>query len=133
MRTGCRRMHVISCRSGADPSSMTTDSDRERKEPPVRLAGSDDETRHADDGQTAVLHQDLVQVILHNDDQNTMDHVVRSLVRVFGHSRPLAEKIMIEAHEQGRAIAEVEDENSAQQHRDQLRSCGLVATVEKLR
>ena len=133
MRTGCHRMPAISCRSGAHPPSMTTDSDRERKETPVRLAGPDDETRHADDGQAAVLHEDLVQVILHNDDPNTMDHVVRSLVRVFGHSRPLAEKIMIEAHEQGRAIAEVEEENSAQQHRDQLRSCGLVATVEPLR
>ena len=112
---------------------MTTDSDRERKETPVRLAGPGDETRHADDGQAVVLHEDLVQVILHNDDQNSMEHVVGSLMRVFGHSRPLAEKIMIEAHEQGRAIAEVEEANSAQRHRDQLRSCGLVATVEKLR
>lgn len=76
--------------------------------------------------------EDLYQVILHNDDHNTMEHVVRCLMRVFGHPEPLAIKIMLEAHERGRAIAEVEAETPARRHRDQLQSFGLTATVEPI-
>ena len=76
-------------------------------------------------------HENLYQVILHNDDRNTMDHVVRCLMRVFGHGEQLAVKIMFEAHEKGSAIAEVEAESLARLHRDQLRSLGLTATLEK--
>ncbi len=76
--------------------------------------------------------EDLFQVILHNDDYNAMEHVVRCLMRVFGHSEPLAIKIMLEAHERGKAVAEVEAETPARRHRDQLQSLGLTATVEPL-
>jgi ATP-dependent Clp protease adaptor protein ClpS len=76
--------------------------------------------------------EDMYQVILHNDDHNTMDHVVSCLMRVFGHSEQLAAKIMLEADEKGKAIAEVEAETPAKLHRDQLQSFSLSATVEKL-
>jgi ATP-dependent Clp protease adaptor protein ClpS len=76
--------------------------------------------------------EDMYEVILHNDDHNTMDHVVRSLVRVFGHTVTLAEKIMRDAHRLGSAVAEVEAETEAKLHRDQLQSYGLSATVEKI-
>lgn len=76
--------------------------------------------------------EDLYQVILHNDDHNTMEHVVYSLMQVFGHPQPLAVKIMLEAHERGQAIAEVEAETLARRHRDQLQSFGLTATVEPI-
>jgi ATP-dependent Clp protease adaptor protein ClpS len=76
--------------------------------------------------------EDMCQVVLHNDDWNTADHVVRCLVHVFGHSRQLARRIMLEAHATGRAVAEVEGETQAKLHRDQLQSHGLSATVEKL-
>ena len=79
-----------------------------------------------------VLHEDVCQVVLYNDDDNTMDHVVGCLVRIFGHSVELAAKIMIEAHSAGRAIAEVEAETAARHHCGQLQSLGLVATVEKV-
>jgi len=81
---------------------------------------------------TAVRHEDLFQVILHNDDHTHADYVVRSLQRIFGHSLDLALKIMIEAHRRGRAIAEVESESPARTHRDQLQSCGLLSTIEKI-
>jgi ATP-dependent Clp protease adaptor protein ClpS len=76
--------------------------------------------------------EDMYQVILHNDDKNTVEHVVRCLMRVFGHNGPLAVKIMMEAHERGKAVAEVEAESEAKRHRDQLQSFGLSATVEKI-
>ena len=76
--------------------------------------------------------EDMYQVILHNDDRNIAEHVVDCLVRVFGHSLDLAVKIMLEAHNTGQAIAEVEGETEAKLHRDQLESYSLNATVEKI-
>ena len=70
------------------------------------------------------------QVILFNDNVHEADYVVDCLCRIFGHPRPLAEKIMLEAHHRGRAIADVEDKEHAELHMNQLRSRGLTATVE---
>jgi ATP-dependent Clp protease adapter protein ClpS len=72
------------------------------------------------------------QVVLHNDDHNAAEYVVVCLMKVFKHDQPLAVKIMMEAHTRGRSIAEVEAESHAVRHRDQLRSLGLSATVEKV-
>lgn len=92
------------------------------------------DTRHAvhPDAETTSKHEDTYQVVLHNDDVNSMERVVLSLMRVFRHSAELAAKIMLEAHDRGRAVAEVEAETPARQHCDQLKSLGLVATVEKI-
>lgn len=76
--------------------------------------------------------EDMYQVVLFNDDVNTMDRVVKALTHVFGHTEQLAIRIMLEAHEKGRAVAEVEPEEKARLHRDQLQSYGLTATVEKV-
>ena len=76
--------------------------------------------------------EDICQVILHNDDHNEAGYVARCLMQVFGHGQDMAVKIMMEAHRRGRSIAEVEAESAAIQHRDQLRSFGLSATVEKV-
>ena len=84
------------------------------------------------DTATQERQEDIVQVVLHNDDKNTMEHVVESLMKVFGHPLPLAAKIMMEAHNRGRAIAEVEALSRALLHRDQLRSYSLSATIERL-
>lgn len=81
---------------------------------------------------SAVEIEDLYQVVLWNDDHNTMEHVVECLMRVFAHPLQLAQKIMREAHEKGRAVAEVEAESLAILHRDQLQSMGLTATLEKI-
>lgn len=72
------------------------------------------------------------QVILHNDDHNDAAYVVLCLMKVFSHGQQLAFKIMMEAHTRGRSIAEVEAETPAMKHRDQLRSLGLSATVERV-
>lgn len=82
--------------------------------------------------QTATKREPVCQVVLHNDDINSVEHVVTCLQAVFAHNMELAAKIMLEAHQHGRAIAEVEDETPAIAHRDQLRSYGLSATVEPI-
>lgn len=72
------------------------------------------------------------QVILFNDDHNNAEYVVMCLMKVFGHNMAIAAKIMLEAHNRGRAIAEVEDKEKAQLHKDQLQSLGLTASIEKI-
>jgi ATP-dependent Clp protease adaptor protein ClpS len=71
-------------------------------------------------------------VILHNDDHNEMFYVVRSLVRSvpdLGTTR--ATQIMLEAHNQGKAIVTSCPLELAELYRDRLVSCGLTATIEK--
>ncbi len=73
------------------------------------------------------------QVILWNDDVNEMGHVVRALMSVFGHNRQMAAKIMMDAHRNGRTVAEVEDREKARRHRDILQNgWGLTVEIGKL-
>ena len=89
-------------------------------------------TREVDAGvDTAARLEDMYQVVLFNDDHNSMEHVVLCLQRIFAHPEPLAIKIMLEAHENGKAIAEVEAETEARLHVGQLQSSGLTATMER--
>ena len=74
----------------------------------------------------------VCQVVLYNDDVNTFEHVVRSLMVVFGHPIELSSRLAMEAHTTGRAIAEVEDANKAIPHKEQLISFGLTAEVERI-
>ena len=98
----------------------------------IVMGGTTTIERPVADTDTAERLEDMCQVVLHNDDYNTMEHVVLCLMRVFGHNEQLAVKIMLEAHEKGKAIAEVEAETPAKLHRDQLQSFSLSATVEKV-
>jgi ATP-dependent Clp protease adaptor protein ClpS len=84
-----------------------------------------------DDGFGSGLGWDS-QVVLFNDDVNTFDHVIQCLMSVFGHCGQLAAKIALEAHTKGRAIAEVEPRERAEQHAGALRRQGLRATVESI-
>ena len=71
-------------------------------------------------------------VILHNDDHNTMPHVVRALVASVPEvSVEQAVAIMYEAHTQGRALVIVCPLERAELYRDRLESRGLTATIEK--
>ena len=71
-------------------------------------------------------------VILHNDDHNEMTHVVRSLVICVPEvSAEEAVRIMLEAHESGRALVIVCPLERAELYRDRLQSRGLTATIEK--
>ncbi len=70
------------------------------------------------------------RVLLHNDDVNSMDHVVRALGRVFKFGRPECERIMLEAHRNGVALCAIEPLEQAEFHRDQLISLSLISTIE---
>ncbi len=71
------------------------------------------------------------KVLLHNDDVNTMEHVVMALSRVFRFDAPKCQKIMLEAHRNGVALCTIEPLEQAELHRDQLISFSLIATIEQ--
>ena len=72
------------------------------------------------------------RVVLHNDHHNSMDHVVRSLMKsVPSLGRDEATHIMMEAHHHGQATVIVCRKEEAELYRDRLQSCGLTATIEE--
>ncbi len=72
------------------------------------------------------------RVVLHNDDRNTMEHVVESLVRcVPSLTVEAAAAIMLEAHTEGRATVVECPKETAEHYRDALESRGLTATIER--
>ncbi len=70
------------------------------------------------------------KVLLHNDDVNSMEHVVKALRQVFKFELEECVRIMLEAHDEGVALCIVEPLEQAELHRDQLLSFSLVATIE---
>lgn len=70
------------------------------------------------------------KVLLHNDDVNSMEHVVKALRQVFKFDEQECVRLMIEAHNNGLALCAVEPLEQAELHRDQLISFSLVASVE---
>jgi len=73
----------------------------------------------------------LFKVLLHNDEVNSMEHVVHALMNVFKFERSVCERIMLEAHRSGVALCTVEPLEQAELHRDQLASFSLTATIER--
>jgi len=70
------------------------------------------------------------RVLLHDDDVNDMDFVVRALQEVFAFPRADARAVMSEAHCTGVALCKIEGRPAAEKHRDGLRSFGLTSTIE---
>lgn len=71
-------------------------------------------------------------VLLHNDDHNSMDHVIYALVESVPElSIERAAEIMLEAHVQGRAVVVTTPLELAELYRDRLETFGLTATIEK--
>ncbi len=65
------------------------------------------------------------RVILHNDDHNSMEHVVRSLRKcVQSLSESDAEAVMLEAHTAGKAVVIECPKEAAEHYRAGLESCG---------
>lgn len=73
------------------------------------------------------------RVLLHNDDHNSMDYVVKTLIRTIpGMSTEEAHRIMMEAHNHGQATVIVCSREEAEMYCERLHSYRLIATVEKV-
>ncbi|MCC6381800.1 MAG: ATP-dependent Clp protease adaptor ClpS [Dehalococcoidia bacterium] len=71
------------------------------------------------------------RVVLHNDDVNSMDHVVRALLRsVPSLTTEEASVIMLTAHHQGQADVVTCPKEAAEHYRARLQSFSLTATIE---
>lgn len=71
-------------------------------------------------------------VVLHNDDVNSMEHVVRSLLRSVPElTLERAVEVMLAAHTQGHADVVTCPLERAELYRDRLEACGLTATIER--
>lgn len=75
-------------------------------------------------------HGERYNVILFNDDYNSMDHVALTLMTVIGLSPEQALSVMMTAHTQGTAIAATTHKEHAEAYRDGLEDAGLTATIE---
>ena len=71
------------------------------------------------------------RVLLHNDDFNDMDHVVRALLTtVRSLDMDDAVRIMLEAHLTGTALVTICPLETAEFYRDGLRDFGIGSTIE---
>ena len=72
----------------------------------------------------------MYRVIIHNDDVNSMDHVILALQETFKMELEECIMIMLEAHKTGAALCRVEPMELAEHHRDILKAFSLSSTIE---
>jgi len=72
----------------------------------------------------------LFKVLLHNDDINTMEHVVRSIIVLTPHDVRRAKEIMSEAHKTGLALVLVTHQERAELYQEQFQSMSLKVSIE---
>lgn len=70
------------------------------------------------------------RVILHNDDHNTFEHVILSILRLTPLSEEEAVKRTLEAHETGASLLLVTHKERAELYVEQFASVGLTVTCE---
>jgi ATP-dependent Clp protease adaptor protein ClpS len=70
------------------------------------------------------------KVLLHNDDKNSMDFVVLSIVELTPLNEQDAVQRMLEAHKTGVALLLVTHKERAELYKDQFASKGLTVTIE---
>lgn len=70
------------------------------------------------------------KVVLHNDDVNTFEHVILSILRLTPLKEEEAIERTIEAHETGVAVLLVTTRERAELYVEQFASCGLIVTCE---
>jgi ATP-dependent Clp protease adaptor protein ClpS len=81
-----------------------------------------------------VTHNDLDalwNVIVWDDPVNLMNYVVYVFQKVFGYNRSLANKLMMEVHNEGKSLVATEGREQAELHVQQLHQYGLQATLRR--
>ncbi len=96
---------TITCAPDVDTSVQPEVSTRTRRQPPYK-------------------------VILHNDDVNTFEHVILTILKLTPLQEPEAIERTIEAHETGHSVLLVTTMERAELYVEQFHSAGLVVTAE---
>ena len=84
---------------------------------------------HKSESENIKDHQGSI-LVLHNDDVNSFDYVIESLVEVCDHSPIQAEQCTMIAHYKGKCEVKSGDLEALKAQRYQLVSKGLKATIE---
>jgi ATP-dependent Clp protease adaptor protein ClpS len=71
-------------------------------------------------------------LVLYNDEINTFDHVIKSLVEVCGHDAYQAEQCALLTHHKGSCEVKIGSRKVLQSMYDNLKSRGLKSQVENL-
>ena len=70
------------------------------------------------------------KVLLHNDDKNTVDYVVSTIMQLTSLNEQDAATRMVEAHKTGVALILTTHKERAELYREQFQSKGLTVTIE---
>lgn len=70
-------------------------------------------------------------VIVWDDPVNLMSYVVFVFRKVFGYPEPVARKLMLEVHHNGKALVASEPRSKAEHYVHQLHEHGLQATMQR--
>ncbi|HEY9644884.1 MAG TPA: ATP-dependent Clp protease adapter ClpS [Chroococcidiopsis sp.] len=80
---------------------------------------------------TSQKHAPRYKVLLHNDDHNSMEYVVETLIKtVSSLTVPQAVSIMMEAHTNGIALVITCEQEHAEFYCETLKAHGLSSTIE---
>lgn len=80
---------------------------------------------------TVRKHAPRYRVLLHNDDFNSMEYVVQTLMKtVAGMTQPQAVNIMMEAHINGLSLVIICAQEHAEFYCETLKKHGLTSTIE---
>ena len=69
--------------------------------------------------------------IVWNDPVNLMSYVARVFRTYFGYSRQHAERLMLQVHEDGRAVVATGPREEMERHAEAMHEHGLMATIAK--
>ena len=72
------------------------------------------------------------KVIVHDDPINLMVYVTHVFMRIFGYSKPKAERLMLEVHNHGRSVVWVGGREQAEVYVLKLNAAHLSATLEQV-
>ena len=85
----------------------------------------------APEREETVVHDRMWNVVVWNDPINLMSYVVLILRRLFGHDLETATKLMLEVHNEGRAIVASQPREQAEVSVTRLHAFGLQATLAR--
>ena len=72
------------------------------------------------------------QTVVWNDPVNLMSYVTHVFRSYFGYSKPEAERLMLQVHNDGRAIVATGPREEMERHTEAMHEYGLWATVDRL-
>ena len=85
----------------------------------------------APEREKSTLHDKTWNVVVWNDPINLMSYVVLVLRRLFGHDPETAHKLMLQVHNDGRAIVASQPREQAEVSVTHLHAFGLQATLAR--